>query len=52
MQKVEKQSKNVFWGQRVLVERIKEDGGDIEGEAVCNCGVSWNHSVEPHILSA
>lgn len=41
-----------FGGRRVLGERIKEDGGDIEGEAVCNCGVSWNHSVEPHILSA
>ena len=51
MQKVEKQSEDVL-GREVSAERIKEGGRDSEGEAVCNCGASWNHSVEPHILSA
>lgn len=51
MQKVEKQSKDVL-RRKAMGERIKEGGRDSEGEAVCNCGVSWNHSVEPHILSA
>lgn len=51
MQRVEKQSEDVF-GREALGERIKEGGRDSEGEAICNCGASWNHSVEPHILSA
>ena len=51
MQRVEKQRKDVL-ARKALEERAKEGGRDSEGEAVCNCGVSWNHSLEPRIFSA
>lgn len=51
MQRVEKQAEDVS-GRKASGERVKEGGRDSEGEAVCNCGVRWNRSVQPRILSA
>lgn len=51
MQRAEDQSDDVLV-RKASGERIKAGGRDSEGEAVCNCGVSWKRSVEPHILSA
>lgn len=52
MHKVIAKIARMFFGGEKRVGEREKGGRHSEGEAVCNCGASWNHSVEPHILSA